>query len=401
MKAIYELVLPLNEGLKKTLLSANRPDIAELRARVCRFTKKPDFEALDNHLAVLESKIEIGLNNAAATDFKKGHECILELLDYRNDLFSELQKKIREQVYIRNARTKLKGLEPFNITKLDYDTYCEVIDIQQKSEVLAITLPCPYFSRSEIHELKKHIDDISKIIANSEKTSALSIVEKRYQEFIREHPNIPELKEGSGAIGKKQIRMTVEQQFISGSDLKDGATAYKIVVADVPQSLAETTKQILENKEKSKKMKEEERVKKLYSSDREQKIAKRLDDLCIGFTKEAETKESRVDATKADAFIKRISRANHFWSRNHRNWTKIVDYFREVYKDAPVKALKDFLLRNSGNFDYKNVDLLLPTLFLNVSQPKLEVPKVALPTLEIPKKPEPTPSNTGTSQENI
>jgi hypothetical protein len=53
---------------------------------------------------------------------------------------------------------------------------------------------------------------------------------------------------------------------------------------------------------------------------------------------------------------------------------KSVDYFREVYKGSSVLSLKDFLIGQSRNFDFKNIEFLLPTLFSNVSQPKLDVP---------------------------
>lgn len=386
MKTIFTQILPMNEALKVKLISTNRPDIEELEAQIRSITDKPEFDTLENHLALLEPKIQFGINGPELGEFTKIFNCMGELLDYRNEFLGEIRNKIQDQKYIEQAISTLKPLEKGKTHKSSSKTYGELLAIKKKSEEVEESLKCSkyrsYFSLKEVRELGKALEYIANIIEKKERSSSKAKIEKAYNDFIKKNPKLAESinaridqagDEKKVLLGKELIKDITE--FTSeGTELLKATGEVIKVVADTPKAIADAQKQFLENSEKSEEKKERKRIKKLYSPENRLKMAKRLDDLSISFTKEAEKNGATADPGKADIFIKRISKANPFWSRNNRSWTKTVDYFREVHKESPVLALKDFVSDESDNFDFKNIELLLPVLFENVSQPKLELP---------------------------
>lgn len=378
MKAIFTQILSMNEALRVKLISTNRPDIEELEAQIRSITDNPEFDTLEDYLALLEPKIQFGINGRELDEFTKIFNCMGELLDYRNELLGEIRNKIQDQKYIEKAIDTLKPLENGKTHKSSSKTYSELLVIKKKSEEVTESLKCSkyrsYFSLKEVRELGKSLEHITNIIEMKERSSSKAKIEKAYEDFIKDNPNIPELINGRN--GPKKERENLWEGF-TGAELVDiikaGPESAK-ALGEAAKNFAEARKIALENKEKSKEIKERERLDKIYSKDYRRKIARRIDDLCLSFTKESEKNGAIANFNKAEIFIKRISRASPFWSKNNRNWIKVVDYFIEVHKQSPVLALKNFIITKSKDHDFKNIELLLPALFLDVSQPKLELP---------------------------
>ncbi|MEO5969038.1 MAG: hypothetical protein ABIQ95_03855 [Bdellovibrionia bacterium] len=354
-------------------------------------SSNPEFDPLEDRLSRLEPIIQFSLKNSALAEFTDNYNCMVELLDYRNELLGEIRDKIEDQKYVLGAGDRLKKFETSRISKSNTKDYHDLLEIKRKTEALAqdLSLPnyCAYFSRDEVRELKGSMEQISRIVAYNERSSSKDKIEKAYEAFASTTTNTSKSMSDKKGKGKNHFVFIDGPSVIPITDI--GTTVQGIgegmkAGAEGIKTVAEAQTIFIENSEKSRIHKEKKRLDKIISDRYRQKIAHRIDDLCESFTKEAEKNGAIADSEKAEIFIRRISKANPFWSKNNQNWIKVVDYIREVHKGTSALSLKDFVISESQNFDFKNIELLLPTLFLNVSQPKLE----------LPKKPDPTPFKT-------